>query len=483
MAIDAGIGLGDLVAGLFSGGAADVAAAGAADVAGADLGAAAAGLGAADVGAAAGAADAIGAGAADIGAGLSAADLGAAAGGAAAADIGASGLGAADTAAATGAADALGSSAADLAPAIDTGALGAFGDVVGPADALNFAPSTGFASPATQAGAAGTLTGASTGVNVAPEAAALESPSTALAGSPDIGAELGSTTQAPAAATTAPAAIAPAGPNITDAAGVQQALEQGEATAPFGSGSTLAGAADAASGAAPAAAAAAPAAASGGSSILSSIPGATTAASVLSNPLVQLGVPGGMLAYNLLKGPAPIPPQAQQAVTNAAQQLGPLQGEANQNVPLFNQTAATDLNLANNFQISPAQAASIEQWKQNQYNQLLQQIANQGITNPMQSSEWVQGKNQIDQQALTQQVQMVNQLVSTAFQAASAANAGISTDANVTSQLDSTLMQAAQLQVQQDTNFQNAVGSALQAFGLIAGLQGSKIANSLKAAA
>jgi len=147
-----------------------------------------------------------------------------------------------------------------------------------------------------------------------------------------------------------------------------------------------------------------------------------------------------------------------------------LQGKAQQNVDLYNTTAATDLNLANNFQISPAQAASIDQWKQGQMNQLYQQIANQGNTNPTSSSEFLQGKNQIDQQALAMQVQMVNQLISTAFQASTAANAGVSTATNVTSSIDNLLMQTAQLQVQQDTSFNQAVGSAMQAFGLVAGL-------------
>jgi hypothetical protein len=200
--------------------------------------------------------------------------------------------------------------------------------------------------------------------------------------------------------------------------------------------------------------------------------------SIASNPLAQLAIPGALLGYNLLKGPAPIPPQANQAIGNAQANLQQLQGEATKNLPLYQQTAATDLNLANSFQISPAQAASIDVWKQNQYNALRQQIANQnpGSPNVETSSEWVQGKNQIDQQALAQQTQMVNQLISTAFQAATAANAAVSTSANVSAQFDSLLMQAAQLQVQQDTNFQNAVGSALQAFGLIAGLGASKLA-------
>jgi hypothetical protein len=195
---------------------------------------------------------------------------------------------------------------------------------------------------------------------------------------------------------------------------------------------------------------------------------------VLNSPLTkaaELGIPLAFLGYNVAKGPAPLPSAATAATANANAQLSNLQGAAAANVPLYNQTAASDLNLANSFQISPAQAASIAQWKQNQYNQLYQQVANQNPGgDPRQSSEWVQGKNQIDQQALAQQVQMINQLVTTAFQSASAASSAISSSANVTNALDATLMQAAQLQVQQDQNYQQAIGSALQSFGLLAAL-------------
>ena len=142
------------------------------------------------------------------------------------------------------------------------------------------------------------------------------------------------------------------------------------------------------------------------------------------NPLAQLALPAGFLAYNLIKGPAPIPPQAQEALNLGQAQQQQLSQQANQNVGLYNQVAANDLSLASNFQISPAQAAAIDQWKNDQYNQLRQQIANQQPGgNYANTTEWIQGKNQIDQQALAQQTQMVNQLISTAFESASAANA------------------------------------------------------------
>ena len=193
--------------------------------------------------------------------------------------------------------------------------------------------------------------------------------------------------------------------------------------------------------------------------------------SVASNPLAQMALPAGFLAYNMIRGPQPIPPQATEAINNARATYPGLAAEANQNVGLYNQTAQQDLNLANNFQISPAQAAAIANWTNDRQNELRQQIANQqpGV-DYRSTTQWIEGNNQIQQQALAQQTQMINQLIQTAFQASSAANAGVSTSANVDAQFNSLLMQSAQLQVQQDQNFNTAVGAAMNAFGLIAGL-------------
>jgi hypothetical protein len=74
-------------------------------------------------------------------------------------------------------------------------------------------------------------------------------------------------------------------------------------------------------------------------------------------------------------------------------------------------------------------------------------------------------------------------LISTAFQASTAANAATSTAANVTAQYDNIFMEAAQLQVQQDQAFQQALGSALQSFGLIAGLNANRFGQMAQQAA
>lgn len=218
---------------------------------------------------------------------------------------------------------------------------------------------------------------------------------------------------------------------------------------------------DAAAGAiTPAAAPAAAPAASGGGL-------GATIGNALNSPITkaaELGLPLGFLAYNAIKGPNPIPGQAQQAVNNASVAAG--------NVPLFNQSAAQDLTLANQYQVTPGMQADLDTQKQNAYNQLYQQLANQGISNPSQSSQWIQGKQQIDQQIEVVKGKMVQQLVQQAVSTQGAAT-------SATSAADATLMQAAQLQVQQDQNFQNAISSALQSFGMVAAFQslgGSKAA-------
>lgn len=440
-------GVGDIFAGGAAVGAADAAAAGAADVLGATAAADAAGVGA-------GAADLLGAGAADA-FGAGAAD---AAGAAAAGDL-----------TTAGAADLLGGAGAglDIPAAVDVAALGDLGSPVGGAaeNALAFAPTPADAAVQTAGASQGLLSSAAPqAADVSAQAAAatpVTSPAEELAtGNPQLKALL---------ASNAGDVATPA----TEATTAQTAMS-GQAI-PF-SNSPFSGGAPSVTPDAATALANAPATPSAGTAAPSL---SSEVGSVLNNPITkaaELALPLGMIGYEAMRGPAPIPPQAQAAVNNATSQLAPLQNEATKNVPLYQQTAANDLNLANNFQISPAQAASIQTFVQNSQNQLLQQLANEGNVNPMQTSAWVQGNNQIQQQALAMQVQMVNQLISTAFQSASAANAGVSTASSVTNALDSTLMQAAQLQIQNDTAFQQALASAMQSFGLMAALSNVKVA-------
>ena len=435
----------------------------------------------------------------DLGVGAAASDVGAAA---PAVEAGLEAGAPADALAAAAEPAAAAGLPAWLSDAVNAGGLGSLGETVGGVNAPFIPTTVDTAAVDLGAGAGANVAGVSGVPSIAAATTPVATPTAAqAAGEGNILAFTGAGDQAPAQAAITDALTGPstsayaanaaplsgdAVPYISNAdIGGQLAAETGGGAAPILSnpvvadvgptvgGAALGGATDVGSTAPSAAASIGGASSSGAAptSIWDALSGAGGGLGKLaSNPLLQLAVPGGMLAYDLMKGPAPIPSAATAATQNAISQLGPLQGKAQQNVDLYNTTAATDLNLANNFQISPAQAASIDQWKQGQMNQLYQQIANQGNTNPTSSSEFLQGKNQIDQQALAMQVQMVNQLISTAFQASTAANAGVSTATNVTSSIDNLLMQTAQLQVQQDTSFNQAVGSAMQAFGLVAGL-------------
>ena len=425
-----GFDLGALALGdLFFGGAADVGAAAATD---AGIGAAAAdlGLGAAtDVGA--GLATDVGA---TVGADLGAGGLGALAGGATdvGTALGTEGLGAtlSDAAAAGGAADVTGALEAATPEAVAAapelqGAITSLGDLGTSVGAGDFADTQGIANAFTAEQSLGLPSGGLPGAVVGP-------------GTEDVGAfgAVAGPTQS----------SAQAGADITSALGADP--NAAEATLPAGAGSTLAAPGTATGGAA----AAAPAASAGGG--LSS-----TVGNVLNSPITkaaELALPLGFLGYNLLKGPAPLPSAATQAVGN-------VQG-ATANVPLLNQTTAEDLSLANNYQVTPGMAASLDTYKQNAYNQLYQQLANEGITNPTQSSQWVQGKMQIDQQTETLKGQMVQQLVAQAISAQGAAT-------TATSSADNTLLQVAQLQVQQDKAFSDSISAALQSFGMLAAFQ------------
>jgi hypothetical protein len=411
--IGAGLGLADLGAG-----AADV-----------GFGAADVGFGAADAAGAVGAADA-GLGAADLGAG--AVDAGLAADlGAGAVDAGVvGGLGVADALDTAG----LAGAGADL-----SGLGGSLGTSVGgdAANALALAPdiSTG-ATPATSAA---TSLAAGTTPSVPSAAAAFTDPATELAGTnTNIDAALGAD---PGSLGSASADAAPA--TLKEGIAANNPLP-GANTGLTGGG-----------GAAPAAS----------SSLTSQLGG------VLNSPwtkAAELALPLGFLGSTLYKGAPGIPQQAQQAVNNAQAQAAQLSPQATQNVPLFNQTAATDLTNATNNQISPAQAATLAKYVQDQTNQRYQFYASHGVTDPNSDSRFLGDVAQIKQDALAQQTAMITQLINTAFQSATAANAGLGTAANINSGANNALLQAAQLQAQGDQQYNQAVGDALKSFGLLA---------------
>lgn len=168
-----------------------------------------------------------------------------------------------------------------------------------------------------------------------------------------------------------------------------------------------------------------------------------TLSSILSNPGVKaasLLAPIGALGYTLAKGQPSLPPAAEQALAG----VGPAQNLAN-----------TDLANAASGTITPAQAAQIAQYKQNATNQLYQFYASQG-RNPNQDTDFLQGKAQIDANAVAQEQQFIDSMITQ----------GLNAQGVVNGELNS----AAQMQVASDQAYQQSIAAALQSFGLVAAI-------------
>jgi hypothetical protein len=168
----------------------------------------------------------------------------------------------------------------------------------------------------------------------------------------------------------------------------------------------------------------------GASSLLS---GSTLRNAALLAPIAGLGL-------TLARGQPSLPPAMQQALNN----LGPAQTLANQ-----------QLSEGATGQLTPGQFAQIAQYKQNAKNQLYQLFARMG-RDPNSDTDYLQGLQQIDQNAITMQQQFIDSAITNGLKAQ-----GV---------VDSTLQSAANLQVQQDQAFQASLTSAVQSFGLVAAL-------------
>jgi hypothetical protein len=417
----AGLGEAAAAGGLSSLGA--FGAAGVGDLAAGAAGAAGAGEGIAGLGGLAGA-DAGAAGLADLGAtaGAGLTDLGA---------LGGAGTGALDAGAA-GAAGIPTASALEAAPAA-AGAAGtaipAAGGVTAPLSALDAGSATGV------------LDTGGGGFGAAASDASLN-PSNWLGFEtvdPTTGAVTGGGTF-PGGATAAPGL--PAGSITTAGLGDVPAGTAGPANAATSALDT--GGLSATGDAAPAASDALDAGAAGGKAGASGI--GSTLGTVMSGlktaaPLAPLA----LLGSTLIKGEPALPPQAQQ-LSGLGSSLGA--------------TGQQNLTAAANQQITAPQMSEISTWKQQQLNQLYQLYASHG-QDPHQSSDYLQGVEQINAQAISMQQQFIDQLVQTGL--------------GETGQATSALTTAANMQIQQDTAFNQSIASAIQAFGLTAGLSGLNI--------
>lgn len=169
------------------------------------------------------------------------------------------------------------------------------------------------------------------------------------------------------------------------------------------------------------------------------------AGDVLSSPALKYGLPLAGLGATLLRGEQGLPPQAK-AAANIAGAEGAM--------------ATSFLQLGQQGQITPAQAAQIAIYKQNAINQLRQQFTNAG-RNPSSDTSYIQGVQQIEQQAVAMQQQYIDSLIKNGLAAAGGATAALN--------------QVAQMQIQEDRNFQAAIGDAMKAVGMVYGSKGTTI--------
>jgi hypothetical protein len=153
-------------------------------------------------------------------------------------------------------------------------------------------------------------------------------------------------------------------------------------------------------------------------------------------PLASLA----MLGYTAARGPQQLPSAEQQALSNVSP-----------GSPVA-QTAQRYLTEASTGNLQPGETAQIEQYRQNANNQLYQQLANEGITDPRQDSRFVQGQQAIEQNAQIMYQQFINAAVTNGLAAQGA--------------VDQTLQTAAQLQMENDANFRQSLASSAQAFAL-----------------
>lgn len=166
--------------------------------------------------------------------------------------------------------------------------------------------------------------------------------------------------------------------------------------------------------------------------------------SEVGSAVLKNALPLGGLAYEALKGPSALPP--------ASQTLAP-GGAATAPLLALEQQNATE---AQTGQLTPSQQASITKTVQEQQNQLIQQLASQGVTDPTHDSRYLEGMKTIQQNALALENQYIQQALTNAVSAGGAASTNI---ANV-----------AQEQISNDAEFQNALASA---FGAIGGFGGA----------
>ncbi len=155
----------------------------------------------------------------------------------------------------------------------------------------------------------------------------------------------------------------------------------------------------------------------------------------------MLGLGAAPLAATLIKGESPLPPQAAQLSANNAN---------------IQATANSYLAGVQNNTPTPPQAAALATMQQQLTNQWAQTLFNQGVTNPQSDTRWPQIQAQIDQQVTA----AAQSMIQTNLQAA----------LGLSGQASGNLIALANMQIQQDTAFQNSITEATKALGTVAAL-------------
>lgn len=158
---------------------------------------------------------------------------------------------------------------------------------------------------------------------------------------------------------------------------------------------------------------------------------------------LKYALPAGELVNTLISGPQKLPSNAQPLEAGGAVE-GPLQ-----------QTEQQSLNAYNSQTLTPGQQAQVDQYVQGAQNALYQQLAGSGVTNPNQDSRFIQGMQQIQQQAQA----MKQQLLGTDLSAGEGAGGQAAQDLGLT----------AEMQNKQDEDYQNSIAAAISSFSQMAG--------------
>lgn len=163
----------------------------------------------------------------------------------------------------------------------------------------------------------------------------------------------------------------------------------------------------------------------------------------IESSAAKSAIPLAGLAYEAIKGPASLP--------SASTSLAPSGAATAPLLALENQGAQEALT----GKLTPTQEANVEQYVQKQQNELIQQLASQGVVDPTKDSRYIEGMRTIQENALALQQQYITAAINEATSAGGGASANI---ANVANQ-----------QIQLDKDYQDALAAAFGALGGVSG--------------